>query len=167
MASIRISDVLKEIFYLEKYLDIEKLSKEELLKEIINLFSKERPDIIKDHVKDSLINALVMREKVGSTGIGKGIAIPHAKHKDVVEHSVVLCLIHGGVEFEALDGELVFLIWLLVGPDDEPDRSLNILERIHAFIRNADFRKFLRDASDEHEVADIIIECDEFLDARE
>ncbi len=110
---------------------------------------------------DSVMEALIKREKVGSTGIGKGVAVPHTKHKCITKITGAFARSLNGLEFDALDGEPVCLFILLLSPNDSTDMHLAALEKISTVIRNPDFRNFMRDASNKSEMIEILKEVDE------
>jgi len=85
--------------------------------------------------EEQIAQALEEREKIGSTGFGKGIAIPHCRLKDVSEFGVGIITLKEGVDFDALDGEKVFLIVFIVGPDLETNEHIRILSIISRALR--------------------------------
>src|SRR5690606_3135027 len=91
---------------------------------------------IKDQDKEDIINAIMQREELGSTGIGRGVAVPHSKHAsaDRLVGTVGVC--SEGVDFNSLDGEKVHLLFLLVSPPDRPGDHLRALENISRRLRN-------------------------------
>ena len=103
------------------------------------------PGVTRD--PDGVLELLRQREALGSTGIGKGIAVPHARSTLVSERVVLLARSKKGVEFEAVDGAPVNLIFLIVAPPLEPDPTyLRLLAEIVHSVRLAKVRQRLLDA---------------------
>lgn len=109
---------------------------------------------------DHVIKALMKREELGSTGIGKGIAVPHTKHDCAKKIVGTIARSKNGVDFNSLDGEPVHLFFLLLSPNDSTGSHLAALERISTVIRDNDFRRFMREANDKHGIIDILKEVD-------
>lgn len=105
---------------------------------------------------EELFRAVMEREKLGSTGIGHGIAIPHAKVGSVKELVASFACSEKGVPFDSLDGAPAFLFFLLVAPQDSAGPHLKALARISRLLKEASFRKQLRDAKTPSEVVKII-----------
>ena len=113
--------------------DLKSITRDEVLKEIVkSLKSGDR--ISKD--KD-LYDKLIQREKLGSTAIGDGVAIPHCKLKGVKSPLLVLGVSHQGVDFDSLDGKPSHLFFLVVCSPDSPSMSLQILAAIAHLVRKA------------------------------
>ncbi|MFO8015079.1 MAG: PTS sugar transporter subunit IIA [Phycisphaerae bacterium] len=110
-----------------------------------------------------LVDAVMRREKKGTTGFGNGVAIPHAKHEDVdgVVGTVAVC--RRGLDFEALDGEAVHLFFLLLSNPATPEEHLKAMEHIFRSIKNDALRRFMMRASSEGELVDLLREADEEL----
>ena len=102
------------------------------------------------------------REKLGSTGIGQGVAIPHGKSDSVESLVAALGVSKRGVDFESLDGEPVNLIFLLVAPPDSAGQHLKALARISRLLKDKFFRQALREAKSLEEIQRIIKEEDEY-----
>jgi mannitol/fructose-specific phosphotransferase system IIA component (Ntr-type) len=85
--------------------------------------------------EDDVVAAVVRREELGSTGLGRGVAIPHAKHAAVNRVVAAIGRYPNGVDFESLDGEPVHLIVLLLSPPDKPGDHLRAMERISRALR--------------------------------
>jgi PTS system nitrogen regulatory IIA component len=113
--------------------DLKSITKDEVLKEIVK-FLKSGDRISRD--KD-LYDKLIQREKLGSTAIGDGVAIPHCKLKGIKSPLLVLGISHQGVNFDSLDGKPSYLFFLVVSSPDNPSMSLKILAAIAQLVRNA------------------------------
>ena len=109
---------------------------------------------------ENIIKSVMKREELGSTGIGKGVAVPHTKHDAVKKIVGTVARSTHGVDFNALDGEPVHLFFLLLSPNDSAGSHLAALERISTVIRDNDFRRFMRDASGKEGIIEIIKEVD-------
>ncbi|MCR9296836.1 MAG: PTS sugar transporter subunit IIA, partial [bacterium] len=94
---------------------------------------------IKESDRDDIVKAIMKREELGSTGIGRGIAVPHTKHPSVDKLVGTVGVSVDGVEFDSLDGEKVQLFFLLVSPPDRPGDHLRALENISRQLRDETF----------------------------
>ncbi len=79
---------------------------------------------------DSIVQAIMKREELGSTGIGRGVAVPHTKHPSVDRLKGTVAISTEGVDFDSLDGEKVNVFFLLISPPDRPVDHLRALEKI-------------------------------------
>jgi len=147
------------------YLEIDSISVDLKAKDKSEAIS-ELCDILKSQgkIKESqpLTEALLQREKLGSTGIGQGIAIPHAKSESLDKVVAALGISKRGLDFESLDGEPVHIIFLLVAPPDSAGLHLKILARISRLLKDKFFRQSLRDAKTVEDVQKIISEEDQY-----
>ena len=109
-----------------------------------------------------VIDAVLERERLGSTGIGQGVAIPHGKIDSIDAQIGALGISQKGVEFNSLDGEPVYLIFLLVGPAEVAGQHLKALARVSRLFKDKFFRQALRNAKSAQEVMKIIKEEDEY-----
>jgi len=107
---------------------------------------------------DKVIDVLLEREKLGSTGIGEGVAIPHGKSDSVGRVVASFARSESGVKFDALDGEPVYLLFLLIAPTTQQAISshLKVLARISRLLKDVYFRKALRNAETVDEIVRII-----------
>lgn len=101
---------------------------------------------------------LAQRETLGSTGIGNGVAVPHVKSESVSEQCMILGRSIEGVEYQAIDGQLVHTVFLLVAPSGQDELHLQTLRWIASLARNRDFRRFVQDARGEKEIRALLVE---------
>jgi len=139
--------------------DIKSTKKEDVLKELVDVLIN-AGDIEKRY-RNKLIDALMNRESLGSTAIGQGIAIPHAKSECVDKLVAAFGLSKKGVDFDSLDGELAYIFFLLVAPQDSAGPHLKALARISRLLKDKYFRDTLRSCTDEKAVIKTITEEDE------
>ena len=132
--------------------DLKSTDKEGVIRELVDILAK--ADDIKS--KEELIKALLMRESLGSTGIGQGIGIPHAKTANVKELVAAFGLSQKGVNFDSLDGEPVYIFFLLIAPEESAGPHLKALARISRMLKDKYFRELLKKAKDEKEILRII-----------
>ena len=115
---------------------------------------------IKPEDEENIVAAILKREELGSTGIGNGVAVPHTKHPSVDHLIATVALAKDGVDFTSLDGEDVFILFLLVSPPDRPGDHLRGLENISRHLRNQNFCNFLKQARTKEEVIELLQEAD-------
>jgi mannitol/fructose-specific phosphotransferase system IIA component (Ntr-type) len=111
--------------------------------------------------REKIIQAVIKREKEASTGMGKGVAVPHAKHSAIKKMVATVGLSSSGIDFSALDKQPVYSVILLVSPVDEPDKHLQAMENIFKHLQNEKFRKFLRQCQTSEQIEDLLREADE------
>lgn len=110
---------------------------------------------------EKITKAVIAREREASTGIGKGVAVPHVKHKAVKEVVATVGLCGAGIDFSALDKQLVYSVILLISPADNPDKHLQAMEKIFKHLQQEKFRKFLRQCQETRQIQDLLTEADE------
>lgn len=110
--------------------------------------------------KDELIDRILARERQGSTGFGKGVAVPHVKHDSVPQMRAAIGLSQGGVDFASLDKQPVYSVILLLSPADKPEEHLQAMEAIFGNLSKDTFRRFLHQASGVDEVMTLLEEAD-------
>lgn len=109
---------------------------------------------------ESIVKAIMKREDLGSTGIGRGVAVPHTKHPSVSRLVGTVAVSHDGVDFESLDGEPVQLFFLLVSPPDRPGDHLRALENISRQLRDDTFCQQLKAAKGAGDIQHLLVEAD-------
>jgi mannitol/fructose-specific phosphotransferase system IIA component (Ntr-type) len=115
---------------------------------------------IKEDELDSIVKAVLKREELGSTGIGRGVAVPHTKHPSVDRLVGTVAVSVEGVDFDSLDGEKVHLFFLLVSPPDRPGDHLRALENISRRLRDDTFCRFLKQSGSPDDIRQLLDEAD-------
>ncbi|HOB76186.1 MAG TPA: PTS sugar transporter subunit IIA [Phycisphaerae bacterium] len=111
---------------------------------------------------NAISKSVIARENQGSTGFGKGVAVPHVKHPAIKRIAATIARSSAGVDFAALDRAPVYIVVLLLSPPDNPDQHLASMENIFRHLQRDNFRRFLRQATTKEEIIDLIHEADEF-----
>ena len=109
---------------------------------------------------ESTIKAIAKREELGSTGIGRGVAVPHTKHPSVDRLVGTVGVSVQGVDFKSLDGEKVHLFFLLISPPDKPGDHLRALENISRQLRDDTFCRFLKQSKTAADIWQLLEEAD-------
>ena len=116
---------------------------------------------ISEEQYESIVEAILKREELGSTGIGRGVAVPHTKHAVVDKLVGTVAVSSDGIDFNSLDGENVQLFFLLISPPDRPGDHLRALENITRHLRdNEMFLKFLKQAKTANDIQQLLKEAD-------
>lgn len=110
--------------------------------------------------KADIIAAIMKREELGSTGIGRGVAVPHTKHAGVAKLVGTVGVSVAGVDFNSLDGEKVQLFFLLISPPDRPGDHLRALENISKQLRGETFCRFLKQSRTADDIRQLLEEAD-------
>jgi fructose-specific phosphotransferase system IIA component len=153
---MRLTDVLKT--------DLIKIpltckNKIECIKELIDLL------VNKNTIKSTqtIFDAVLEREKIMTTGVGNGIAIPHCKHSDSPEFAVCLGVHPDGIDFDSIDKKAVKLIFLLVGPENNPGLHIKLLSRISRLMSNEELRNQLQSCQTDDEAFELIHEEENYF----
>lgn len=139
--------------------ELKSSKKEDIIKELVDALIN-AGEIEKRH-RNKLIEALIAREELGSTAIGQGVAIPHAKCDCVSKLVAAFGLVSKGVDFDSLDGEPVYILFLLVAPQDSAGPHLKALARISRLLKDKYFRDNLKSCKDDKSIIKIINQEDE------
>jgi mannitol/fructose-specific phosphotransferase system IIA component (Ntr-type) len=137
---------------------LEAADKEGAVREMVQALCK-AGKIEKDQY-ESIVKAILKREELGSTGIGRGVAVPHTKHASVDRLVGSVAVSAQGVDFASLDGEAVHLFFLLISPLDRPGDHLRALENISRQLRDDTFCRFLKQAKKLEDVQLLLDEAD-------
>ena len=139
--------------------DLKSFDKESVLEELSN-FLKDRGEIPN---KENLLLSLLEREKLGSTGIGENVAIPHAKISDIDKIITVFARSQIGVEFESLDQKPVNFIYLILAPENSTGQHLKALARISRLFKNPSLRESVLRANAIDQIYSILVDEDSKL----
>jgi nitrogen PTS system EIIA component len=137
--------------------DLKGRTKKQVLDELIDALLQEKPELDRER----LMAVLLERERLGSTGIGDGIAIPHGKLKDLDQLILSFGKSALGVDFESMDGKPVHLFFLLVAPENCTGIHLRALARIARLLKNAPVRRRLTSVGTQDEIYAVIQQEDE------
>ena len=141
--------------------DLESTDKNDVIREMIDgLIAAGQLD---GDSREKVIRAVREREKTGSTGIGNGIGVPHARHDCLDKLVGAFARSTRGIQFDALDGEPVYLVFMLLSNKALTSQHLDALKCISRFHREEKYCKFLRHAKNKAEVRDLFKEVDEIL----
>ena len=110
---------------------------------------------------EDVVAALVKREQNGSTGFGKGVAVPHAKHPAVKKMAGTLGRSTGGIDFAALDHQPVYSIVLLLSPENQPQQHLQAMNIVFSNLQKDMFRRFLRQSETREAILELLDEADQ------
>jgi len=133
-------------------------TKEEAIREMVASLCRSG-QVAKEH-EQTIVSAIMKREELGSTGIGRGVAVPHTKHGSVSSLIATVALSRDGLDFASLDGENVYIMFLLISPPDRPGDHLRGLETITRHLKSDDFCRFLRQSKTRESVVDLLREVD-------
>jgi PTS system nitrogen regulatory IIA component len=150
---MRILEVLQKEAILS---DLKSQDKKGILEELVVPIAK-----IAQVGHEDLMRVLLEREKLGSTGIGGGIGIPHGKYKDLESLVLGFGLSRKGVDFESMDGLPTHIFFLLITPENSTGLHLKLLARISRILKHEPFKERLLNATDSNEIYSIIEEEDE------
>ncbi len=109
---------------------------------------------------DEVVAALIKREQNGSTGFGKGVAVPHTKHAKIKQMAATVGRSAGGIDFSALDHQPVYSIVLLLSPDNQPQQHLQAMNTVFTNLQKDLFRRFLRQSATRESIVELLDEAD-------
>jgi mannitol/fructose-specific phosphotransferase system IIA component (Ntr-type) len=110
---------------------------------------------------DEVVAALIKREQNGSTGFGKGVAVPHVKHPKVAKMVGTVGRSANGIDFAALDNQPVYSVVLLLSPENQPQQHLNAMNIVFTNLQKDMFRKFLRGSETKQAIVELLEEADQ------
>ena len=139
--------------------DLKSTTKPEVVREVARGFLT--AGLLSEEDFESVIKAILSREELGSTGIGQGVAVPHTRHPSAQRLLGAVALSRKGVEFAALDGEPVYVFFLLISPPNQPGDHLRALENITRHLKDENFVNLLRQSKTPAQVWDLILEAEQ------
>jgi PTS system nitrogen regulatory IIA component len=151
---LKIAEILQEQCIVA---DIKGKTKREIITELVEALAKAR--LIED--VEAVVNVVMDREKLGSTGIGNGVAVPHGKLKNIKNIMCALGRSQNGVDFDAVDRSPVHIFFLVLAPEDSASLHLKVLSRITKILRDQSLRKKVIKLTTVHDIYTSILEEDE------
>ncbi len=139
--------------------ELEASDRKGVIKELVQSLA-DNGEISQENVA-TISRAAIARENQGSTGFGKGVAVPHVKHDCLKKMTATVGRSSHGVDFAALDRAPVYTIFLLLSPSNEPEEHLAAMEKIFRYLQRENFRRFLRQADSGESIAELIREADD------
>lgn len=139
--------------------DLQATAKEEVIKEMVGALIA--ADKIQESVSKKIVKALMDREELGSTGIGSGVAVPHAKHDAITDLVCAFGRSKKGINFDALDGEPVHVVFLLLSSKSASGAHLEALAFISRLVRDDKYVRFLRNAKNVKDIRELLAEADQ------
>lgn len=131
--------------------NLEAETKEEVLKTLIRSFAND----VEEEELEAIRAAVLEREKIMSTGVGKGLAIPHGKAEGIKNNHVAFALLNSPIDYEAIDGEPVKMVFLLAGPKSSNSLHIKMLSRISRLMNNNSFREKLEKCDSSEEIVEV------------
>jgi PTS system nitrogen regulatory IIA component len=151
---------LSEIFTPQLIISNLKASdKKGVLEELSQVITEQNPSLN----KRSLLHVLLERERLGSTGIGDGIALPHGKLAELNNLLISFGRSMNGLDFDSIDEQPVYLFFLLLAPENSAGMHLTALAKISRMLKDANFRQRLMGAKSRNEIYDVIMDMDKEL----
>lgn len=151
---MQITDMFRKQYIIE---DLQARTKRAVLAELSEIFTRDHSGI----QSEAMVDVLLDREKLGSTGIGDGIAIPHGKLKGLDSLVISFGRSREGIDFDAIDGKPVHIFFLLMAPESSTGQHLKALAKISRMLKDQEFRSDLMSARSAEEIYRKIAEKDE------
>ena len=131
-----------------------------VIRELVEVLA--RAELIDEELVEGIVRSIVTRERTrGTTGFGKGVAVPHVKVDGLPRIVASVGRSSRGIDFGSLDGQPVYSVFLIVSPADQPEEHLRAMDLIFRHLQQEQFRRFLRQADDTDKIYDLLNEADE------
>jgi PTS system nitrogen regulatory IIA component len=138
--------------------DLKATDRDSVILELVTALAK--GGAIAEDAVPEVVAALVKREQNGSTGFGKGVAVPHVKHPRVSKMAGAVGRSSGGIDFAALDHQPVFSVVLLLSPENQPQQHLQAMNIVFSNLQKDMFRRFLRQSGTREQIVELLDEAD-------
>jgi len=152
---MKLQDIVEESALIPS---LESTTRDEVVTELVDALVASKA--VDSANRDTLIESILERERRGSTGFGKGVAVPHVKHDCIKKMVATIGVSAKGVDFNALDRQSVYALVLLLSPVDQPEEHLKAMEIIFGNLSQDTFRRFLRQVSTVDDIITLIQEAD-------
>jgi mannitol/fructose-specific phosphotransferase system IIA component (Ntr-type) len=139
--------------------DLQATDRDGAIRELVS--SLARAGALPDSAIDDVVAALIKREQNGSTGFGKGVAVPHVKHPQVKQMSGTIGRSSSGIDFAALDHQPVYSVVLLLSPENQPQQHLQAMNIVFSNLQKDMFRRFLRQCDTREKIVELLDEADQ------
>ena len=138
--------------------DLKATTKEDAIREMVQALLNAGQIAEADY--EGVVQFVLNRESLGSTGIGRNVAVPHTKYQNVKKMVGTVAVSSAGVDFDSLDGQAVKVLFLLISPPDQPQEHLSALEHISKQLREGMFRSFMMQAKSQDDIIELLSEAD-------
>src|SRR5215207_10095633 len=139
--------------------DLKALDRDGVIRELVT--SLATGGALPESSVDEVVAALIKREQNGSTGFGKGVAVPHVKHPQVKKMSGTIGRSTTGIDFAALDHQPVYSVVLLLSPENQPQQHLQAMNIVFSNLQKDMFRRFLRQCDTREKIIELLDEADQ------
>src|SRR3954453_19439650 len=139
--------------------DLQAADRDGAIRELVQSLAKS--GALPEGAVEEVVAALIKRETNGSTGLGKGVAVPHVKHPKLKSMAGTIGGSAAGIDFAALDHQPVYSIVLLLSPENQPQQHLQAMNTIFTNLQKDLFRRFLRQSSTQQSIVDLLDEADQ------
>lgn len=153
---MRLSDLIDESCLVP---ELQATDRNGVIRELVQALA-DKGHIPKEHA-ETVAKAAISRENQGSTGFGKGVAVPHVKHECLKKMAAAIGRSSHGVDFAALDRAPVYTVVMLLSPSSAPEDHLAAMERVFRYLQRENFRRFLRQADTREAMMELIREADD------
>ena len=140
--------------------DLKATDRNGVIRELVEVLAQAK--LIEESAVDGIVRSIQARERTrGTTGFGKGVAVPHVKVAGLPRVVAGVGRSARGVDFNSLDGQPVYSVFLIVSPEEQPEEHLRAMDLIFRHLQQEQFRKFLRQADETAKIYDLLAEADE------